>query len=63
MTKYFCDRCGSSSDKMSHVSKLNYQYEKDYGGEIIVRADLCEYCSRQLEEFVKPLPKEGRMIS
>lgn len=56
-TKYFCDRCDSSSDKASHVSKLNFQFEKDYGGEIIIKKDLCESCTKELVEWVRPLAK------
>lgn len=58
-TRYFCDRCNSDSDKSDHVSKLNYTYERDYGGEIVVKKDLCESCSRQLVEWLKPLAKES----
>lgn len=56
-TKYFCDRCDSSSDKASHVSKLSFIFEKDYGGEIVIEKDLCENCTKQLQEFLQPLPK------
>ncbi len=56
--KYFCDRCGSSGDKTSHISQLKFEFEKDYGGAILIKKDLCESCTKQLNDWVQPLAKQ-----
>jgi hypothetical protein len=55
--KYFCDKCNDSNDKISFINTISYTFEKEYGGEITIKKDLCERCARRLEEWLKPDPQ------
>lgn len=65
-TKYFCDRCDFKTEKVEDIFHFNYPvltdrfYGHDLSDIITKKVDICLSCIRQLNDWVKPLPKEGK---
>lgn len=62
MTKYICDRCGSDFSAREKITLLEVQEEitllKVQSEDVIyIHEELCSSCLRQLQEWLKPLPK------
>ena len=62
-TRYLCDRCDFSTENRDDILSVAIpqynQYAHDLRDCINKTVDLCSRCIRQLNEFVKPLPKEN----
>lgn len=56
MTQYVCDRCHETS-KTSHFNLVVPAHPTPWNAVPEKSYDLCESCTRQLDDFLEPLPK------
>lgn len=67
-TKYECDRCGSQFDKSDKIYRLDYKEPnryKSYSEDDVESKskDLCQACTNQLIEWLKPLAKPAPTLT
>lgn len=61
-TKFFCDRCGANYTNNEYIREINLpiwnQHQYDLGKLSTKSIDFCSSCIRDLNEFIRPIPKQ-----